>query len=58
MGIAALFWIESETEHPHGVEIVDRKLTGHEIHLFNSDAVFAGDASPHANTLREDFVAG
>ena len=58
MRVAALLGVEGAAQHFHGVEVILRKLLGHEINFLGADAVFAGDAAAERDALFQNVMAG
>ncbi len=51
MRIAAHFWIENVTQHPHRIEAFFAELLGHQINFLHADAMFTGDAAAEFDAL-------
>ena len=50
--------VEGLPQPQHHVQVFGREQLGHEVELFDADAVLAGDAASQVDTLLENLVAG
>src|SRR5204862_4267373 len=57
MRIAAIFRIEDPAQGPHGIEIILCELLLHEINLFDTNAVLAGNAAAEFNAFFQNVLA-
>src|SRR5882762_10501663 len=55
--VATQLRIEHSAEHPHGFQVINRELFGHEVDLLHSDPVLACDASAKLNAFVQNIVA-
>ena len=58
MGRAAVLRVEGAAQAQHLFQIGRREEFGHEVKLFDADAMLAGHAAAAVNALLEDLVTG